>query len=398
MISRSVTVAVIAVLLSLAVHFLGVRVTSTIQQRPKPEPDTAGTSTEIVAPGSAFEDLADPVSEPVTPEPEEVVPPEPAEVPTSDALVASENPQQTTAPDTGTAQSPPSELAEPTAPEPGQTPQPTTVAPVGVDDSAAVEPSLTPPAGTDTVTAIPQGQPVEPSDASPQPPLVSQPTAVPSAPAPVPPVSQIPVVPSVPVVSLQPSDIEPETPVTPIEPEPTQTPEEAIDTEPSELAVTTSLRPRLPAKRPPSAQEGAADGAPENLETRLAPSQLIESPLTAYKRGGANVFGQQGSQTGASRQGFGVSRNSGNSDVTNYVGQVLVHLNRTPSVPVSGKGWARVFFQINPDGSLASVAVLDSSGSRSIEGAAKLQVRSAVPFPRPPSGKRRTLNFIYRID
>ncbi|MEO9575251.1 MAG: TonB family protein [Tateyamaria sp.] len=400
MISRSATVAVIAVLLSLAVHFLGVRVTSTLQQPPEPEPESTGTSTEIVAPGSAFEDLADAVREPVTPEPEEAAPPEPAEATTSQALVASGNPQQTRTPDAAMAPSAPSESTEPATSEPGQSPETTTVAPVGADDTAAAEPNLAPPAGTDTVTAVPQGQPVAPSQVRSQPPLASQPAALPPLAAPVPPVAEIPVVPSAPVVSLQPSDIEPETPITPTEPgsEAIQNPEETNGFEPSELAVTTSLRPRLPAQRPPSTQEGVPDGSPENTETRLAPSQLIESPLTAYKRDGANVFGRQGSGTGSGRQGFGGSGGSGNSDVTNYAGQVLVHLNRTPAVSVSGRGWARVFFQINPDGTLASVSILDGSGSRSIDNAAKRQVRNAQPFPRPPGGKRRSLNFLYRIN
>lgn len=407
MISRSATVAVIAVLLSLAVHFLGVGFTRSLQQPPEPQPLTTETSTEIVAPGRAFEDLADAVSAPVEPEPApEPVPapaPEPADATTSQALVASENPQQVTTPDTGTAQTVPSELAGPITPETPEVPQPTTVDPVGAQESARVEPDLAPPPGTDTVTEVPQGEPdrpAEPSDALPRTPTVSPSTPVPSVVAPVPSIAEIPVVSSAPVVSLQPSVIEPDTPLTAIEPElaPTQDPTEPLETEPSELAVTTSLRPRLPTRKPSSVPEGLSDGARDTTETRLAPSQLIESPLTAYKRGGANVFGQPGSGAQSGRQGFGTSRATGNSDVTNYAGQVLVHLNRTAPVPVSGRGWARVFFQINADGTLASVDILDSSGSRTIESAARQQVRTAAPFPRPPGGESRRLTFVYRIQ
>ena len=190
-------------------------------------------------------------------------------------------------------------------------------------------------------------------------------------------------IPSAPVVPLQPSDIDPEPPVTIAEPEPPQTPTDPVDSAPSDLAVTTSLRPRLPAQRPSPAPEGLPDGASENTEARLAPSQLIESPLTAYRRDGANVFGQLGGGAQSGRQGFGAALGAGNSDATNYAGQVLVHLNRTAPVPVTGKGWARVLFLINPDGSLASVDVLDSSGSRPIERAVREQVRSAAPFPPP---------------
>jgi len=75
-----------------------------------------------------------------------------------------------------------------------------------------------------------------------------------------------------------------------------------------------------------------------------------------------------------------------------------MHLNRATVVHVSGRGFARVLFQINPDGSLAWVDVIDSSGSDEIDRAAKAQVQNAAPFPRPPNGKSRKLSFAYRSN
>ena len=160
MISRSATVAGVAVLLSLAIHFLGVRFTWSLQQPPQEQPMLEQTSTEIVAPGSAFEDLAEDVSDPVTPEPTPA--PEPVTVPTSDARVASDTPQQVTTPDTGTSQTAPTDLAGPVTPQDTAPPQPTTINPVGGDDSAVAEPTLVPPAGLDAARQSHKGNPVPP--------------------------------------------------------------------------------------------------------------------------------------------------------------------------------------------------------------------------------------------
>ena len=405
MISRSTIVALVAVLLSLAVHFIGLRFTWSLQ--PEPPSFDNEVSTQITAPGSAFKDLAEPINEPVRPEPSpapeppvEAAPvPEPADAPTSQALVASANPQQVTAPDTGIVQSVQPETIEPSAPESNKGPAPAAVEPAGAEESAVEDARLVPPAGADAVTAAPQGQPIEraePSSAEPQTSAVSPPVAVPSAAVPVPPVAAT----AVPVVPLEPSENEQESPdvTLEVEEEPSQDPAETLETDPSELAVTTSLRPQLRAERPSAEPRGLPDGSSADNETRLAPSQVIESPLTAYKRDGTDVFGGIRGGARSSGQGFGSARGPGNSDVTNYAGQVLMHLNRTPPVAVSARGWARIFFQINPDGTLASVDIIDGSGSREIDLAAKQQVRNAAPFPRPPGGKSRRLNFVYQIE
>ena len=104
MIRKSGTIAAIAVLISLVAHLLlGVSITWSLPS--ESQPNGGETSTEIVTPGSAFEDLADTADEPIEPEPEAPVEaepdPEPIDVPTSQALIASETPQQDVTPDTG---------------------------------------------------------------------------------------------------------------------------------------------------------------------------------------------------------------------------------------------------------------------------------------------------------
>jgi len=164
----------------------------------------------------------------------------------------------------------------------------------------------------------------------------------------------------------------------------------------TDLAVTASVRPRLPARRPSEAAPPQTEAPGLFGGLRLPPSETIESPLAAYRRSGVDLAATGGGGTSSSGTGFQSARSGGNSDRTNYAGRVLVHLNRAPSVPVSGRGFARVLFIIEPDGSLAYVDVTDSSGSPSIDRAAKQQVRNAAPFPKPPNGKRRQLSFVYQ--
>lgn len=400
MIPRSTLIATVAILLSLLAHFLGLGLTAGVQsQRPVEE-----TSTDVVSIGSAFEDIAETISETVepelaqTPEPEpETVPePERAEAPTSEALVASNNPQRVASPDTGSTPAVQPETTGPSEPDLGEVPEPTTIQPSNGSADQIAETPVAPPSGSDAVTEIAEGDPQGGSE------IVE---AVPVEPLHTPTVEVTPqrlaALPSaIPVTPLEREAVVPEAQLEPVKPEPENVEDPVEKSEPAvtEPTLTTSVRPRVRPQRQVSALQGASDGASELRETRLAPSQTIESPLTAYQRDGSNAFAGQSGGTRSGGIGFRNSSGPGNSDVTNYAGQVLVHLNRVRPVAVSAKGWARVFFEINPDGTLASVDIIDGVGSLEIESAAKAQVRNGVPFPRPPGGKSRKLNFVYRIQ
>lgn len=64
----------------------------------------------------------------------------------------------------------------------------------------------------------------------------------------------------------------------------------------------------------------------------------------------------------------------------------------------SARGSARVQFQINADGSIAWVRVINSSGSSGIDQAAVAQVRKSAPFPKPPEGTTRQMVFVYHSN
>ena len=56
------------------------------------------------------------------------------------------------------------------------------------------------------------------------------------------------------------------------------------------------------------------------------------------------------------------------------------------------------FFEINPDGSVARIDIIESSGSKDIERAAKEQIRVAEPLPLPPNGNVRRMSLYYRSN
>ena len=422
MIRKSTAIATVAILLSLLVHFTGLTFTSSIQTGPTVEE----TTTDVIALDNTFEDVAEALSEPVRPEPasvpeppvEALPEPEPelADVPTSEALVASPDPQHTLSPDTGAAQVAVLDTAGPSSPENSGAPEPEAVEPSGGDDGTTTDPIVTPPVELGKIAEASRGNPdaiekseeasaIEPANEPsiapvPQPNELQRLAALPAPIAPALPVTPALESPEIPVIALESDAVDPDFSETAVDSaaEDSEVMDVEDNSEEPNADLVSSLRPRLPPRRPSVDNMGQPDGLIGMNNIRRAPSQLIESPVTAYQRGRTDLIGRRngGAQSGGS--GFRESRGPGNSDVTNYVGRVLVHLNRVPAVRVSARGAARVFFEINPDGTLAWVDVIDSSGSREVERAAKEQVRIAAPFPLPPNGNSRRLAFVYRIN
>jgi TonB family protein len=362
MIRGSTLVALAAVLLSLLVHGLGLSFTA----REDHPPANDGGAPEMTDVGGGFQDFADPITKTATPEPAavpdppSVTSPQPVtdETPTSQALVASDTPQNVMTPDTGTAV-----VVEPNAAEPSESATPASETTETTESTESAE------------TTVPSGGEDETNTSE---------TVSSIAPTPAPPPS--------PAQPPEPEMLQPEQPEITI----ASLPDEpgilaAVESkDASSPAVTSSLRP--PKERPSAADLGAPDPEqPPNAGNGNSPG-VIESPLAAYKRSGVNPF--TGGASGAT--GAGGSRAAGNSRTTNYVGQVLVQLNHAPVLYASAHGAARVQFQINPDGTLAWVRVLSSSGTADIERAARAQIQSAAPFPPPPKGTSPTLAFVYK--
>ncbi|WP_170411400.1 energy transducer TonB family protein [Ruegeria atlantica] len=375
MIRRSAMIAAAAILVSLFLHLMGLSVTG--QRLAEGTPD--GQANESIELSTTFEDLAGVVAEPVEPEPAEApeppveTPPEEPEIPVSEALVASENPQEVYAPDIGEAEVVQSIATEPVEPDVADTEN------TAEEDAAASDDANeTPPVEAETAAEVTEGNP-EADIAEPEVATEIQPVA----PAPQE-LAALPITPSpeaaIPVVPLEAEAIDPDDPVEPTE-------QDAAE-DGTELAVTSSIRPQRADRQPTPERRGVLNGARDFSELQF-PTEEVESPLYAYRREGLDAFtsGSSGSRSGG--------RGPGNSDTTNYAGEVLVHLNRAPPIFVAARGFAKVFFEINPDGTLAWVDVIDSSGSSEVDRAARAQVQAASPFPLPPGGVSRKLSFFY---
>ncbi|SLN58155.1 Gram-negative bacterial tonB protein [Roseovarius albus] len=357
MIRRSIHVAIAAVILSLMLHGLGLNFTA----RDLPRDVAEGSATDISDVGASFEDFAE-VTPPDSPSLPELIE---TEIPPTLALVASDNPKNVINPDTGTA-----ELIEPNTADLDESDDP---APDGAEQSGGPDETIadtgaSPPLETDVVA------PETAEDALEEPEEIEIQTIEAADPQPSP---------------ETPTELEvqePEQPDVTIAALPDAPEEAPLEESASVSAVSKSLRP--PKGRPEN-----FSGQQKNTQSGTS-TGLIESPLAAYKRGGVDPFGGGGGGSGGT--GFSSARNVGNAGVTNYAGRVLMKLNRSPLLYRSSYGTAQVSFEINPDGSLAWVRVLRSSGSDDINRAASAQVRSAAPFPPPPGGKSRRMSFVYR--
>jgi TonB family protein len=336
-IRNSILVAIVAVLLSLLLN--GAGWFAVFNDRV----DTPNQPAEEQASAASFEDFVDVTQEPEAPEPvepdepPEVVEPDPIapETPTTEALVASETPQDVVNPDTGDAEDggqnadtpqdiiepePPGAGNQPVAPE-GSPEAPPETADVAQDDVA--EP-VTPDAPEETVAALPELPEIEQSD--------------------------------------------------------TDDPQLAT-------AVTRSLRP--PAERPSQETFGLEDGSGQEPAGNNTPQSVTQ-------RTGLELLAEAGNAVRYGSNPLSTGRATGNSEFTNYAGEVLTKLNRSPVLFAEEQGNARVQFQIDPDGSVAWVRILSSRGTPGIERAAIAQVRSAGPFPPPPEGTTPRLVFVYQ--
>lgn len=402
MIRRSTGLAAAALILSLVIHFFGINLTfSSGFDQVASDPES-----ETVELGSSFDELADLAVEPVDPEPveavdpiepEEQTPPNPqeVEVPTTEVLVASPNPQQTFAPDTGLTPPVSEDIEVSDTPESTDNQEPGEPDPSGGDQSVVADARLAPPVETTEETSAQPPVSIEaPLDTAPaeQTPVADpepQNTLgpVPSAPQVTAPVGE--------VIAALPAETTPSVlaDIAPSE----DAEEQTTDAERESGAVTASVRP--PARtREPFPEEQDTFGDESTAESEAAAARNLISPLTLYSRDGIDLFAGQRRESRTQGGGSTGGRGPGNADTTNYAGLVLVHLNRKPPIAVSARGWARVTFRINPDGTLASVDIIDGSGSSEIDRAAKSQVRLGEPFPRPPSGRTRMLTFVYRSN
>lgn len=152
-------------------------------------------------------------------------------------------------------------------------------------------------------------------------------------------------------------------------------------TDPASAAIDRSVRPKLRS----SAMAKDRESKP-NQPRQQAHSNPGNAPTNA-RAGEAS-----GKQTATARQSgdTGRQRTAGNAAASNYAGLVMRQLSRAGKPRVNARGSAMIAFTIGGNGGVASVSVVQSSGSAALDQAALRLVRGAGPFPKPPDRARRS--------
>lgn len=182
-------------------------------------------------------------------------------------------------------------------------------------------------------------------------------------------------------------------------------------------AQTTAARSEARGAHPTTAQPTTADpavqaGAPPLTSPRplQRPKALEPKPATVPNQKpktppqkGARQDSRKGAQTGTAKAteapkstGTAKTKAAGNAAARTYAGQVMRKISRVPKPRVSSTGSATVRFTIAAGGGLASVSIVQSSGSAALDRAALKVIARAAPFPKPPAGAQRSFTLTIR--
>lgn len=149
-----------------------------------------------------------------------------------------------------------------------------------------------------------------------------------------------------------------------------------------------------PAEAPTERTDGAPSTAP--ADSQPSPDQLREAAEQQRRaqeaaRTRAAEQAQAEAKTAASEKA--ATGSSGTRSGGGYGAQVIQHLRRFTRGNSVGAGATLVRISIDGGGGLQEAAVIRTSGSAGFDREALQTVRRAAPFPKPPGGEGRTINF-----
>lgn len=327
MIRSSVTLGVLALVTSGALHFGGL----SFMPRAKVLVE-GGAQLQEVRLGNSFQDVASGVQSALTPQD-----------------TAEESP-----PSEATETPPPEELTRPPAPEPLQSQEPETTEPRAPTEAAQDTPSETAEAPAPPEPLKPLQEPAKAP--APQTLAALLPTEALPAPAPeqeseAPQVSRRP--------ALRPKTVE-------------------------DAAAKAKPKPKKTAKaQKPKPQKKTK---PKKARKKTKPKKGTNAPSQrAGKATGTSKGKAKQKSAGKAR-----SKKAGNAKASNYAGLVMRKISRMRRPRVDSRGTARVAFRVSSSGSITSIRIAKSSGSAALDKAALQLVRRAAPFPRPPQGAQRS--------
>jgi protein TonB len=228
-----------------------------------------------------------------------------------------------------------------------------------------------------------------------QPETTAQPTPPVAQTAPVAPVQATPV----PMAEALPPVSDPQmaalAPVATPAPAKPVTPQETLAPTPDSAtaAPDQSLRPQPRPDRPaPQVATRRPDPEPApRQQARATPQPQGNADRNATR--GANS-GQQDAKAAAAQSRQAANQGDGGAAASASYGRaVLTQISRTRKARAPSRGRTVVAFSISEGGGLASVKVLQSSGSPDLDQVALDHIRRAAPFPKPPAGARRQFSF-----
>jgi periplasmic protein TonB len=162
---------------------------------------------------------------------------------------------------------------------------------------------------------------------------------------------------------------------------------------PETVAPVSETAPQASATRPkarpaPRLAEPAKRADPQPQ----APAQAAGNAARNATRGtNAGQEGAKAATAQASRPA--VQGDGGAAASASYGRAVLGKINRTRKQRAPSRGRTVVGFSISEGGALASVRVIQSSGSPDLDQVALDHIRRAAPFPKPPAGAQRQFSF-----
>jgi protein TonB len=146
-----------------------------------------------------------------------------------------------------------------------------------------------------------------------------------------------------------------------------------IETPEPEVAPKVSKKPK---PKPEEKPKPKADAPPKDLTGKAKPASADAASGSPAPKAAA-----------AESAGNGVKATA------NYGSAVMKKIRKTKKQRALAKGAVIVGFAISEDGGLASVKVLQSSGSAELDMVAQDHIRRSAPFPPPPPGADRKFSF-----
>lgn len=179
----------------------------------------------------------------------------------------------------------------------------------------------------------------------------------------------------------EPEAVEPEKPEEIAAPQPEPEPK-IVEPEPEE-----SERAEMPPRRPDDF-EPLPDPEPDPEPVREPAPERGNAPTQSTA--GRDAGEQQNSSvtSGASAR----STAQGNAAASNYPGEVMARLMSARRPRIASRGTAVVGFSVASSGALATLGLIQSSGTSALDRAAIEIVRGAAPFPPPPPGAQRSFS------